>query len=147
MAVIYHPYWPITVPTQPASNELQKKEKKKGKKTPPQWNKSRYRANKLLIAVWDFYLLSCSWQGLKGSRARERRWDCGFSIIWFLWTLVWCTATVGPDGLSSVLNIFEGRFFFLCLGLFVLGETFMSIETTPNSSIKTIAWRNWYNNT
>lgn len=42
-------------------------------KNPTQWNKSRYRANKLLMAVWDFYLLACSytWQRLKGVQLRK----------------------------------------------------------------------------
>lgn len=72
MAVIYHPYWPITVPSRPASNELQK----------TQWNKSRYQVNKLLKAVWDFYLLSCSypWQGLKGMDLKKEDEATAFQL-------------------------------------------------------------------
>lgn len=63
MAVIYHPYWPITVPGRPASNELQQ----------TQWNKSRYEANKLLKAVWDFLFAFLQLPLAGGERNRTKK--------------------------------------------------------------------------
>lgn len=57
-----------------------------------QWNKSRYQANKLLMAVWDFYLLACSytWQGLKGAELKEvRLWL--FNYLIFMSSSVVCS--------------------------------------------------------
>lgn len=57
-----------------------------------QWNKSRYRANKLLIAVWDFYLLACSctWQGLKGVERGEEVKPWIFNYLIFMSSSVGC---------------------------------------------------------
>lgn len=99
----------------------------KRRKKKPQWNKSQYQANKLLIGVWGFYVLACSytWQGLKGARLRKevvRLWL--FNYLIFMSSSVVCVATAGLDGLSSVLNAFEGSFLFVsdCWPVFVSGE-------------------------
>lgn len=107
--VIYYPYWPIIVPTEPGLMSWEKNN--------TQWNTSQYWGNKKLIATWRFYLQACSssWPGWKRLKLKKGGETVGFSIIWFLWTLLWSAAGSAVDGLPSVLNIFERSFLSLSL--------------------------------
>lgn len=76
-----------------------------------QWNKNQYRGNKLLIAVWDFYLRA-------GRGWKDWSYERGEAVAFQLsdfYEVDWSAATAGQDGLSSMLTIFERRF--LCFGL------------------------------
>lgn len=93
-----------------------------------QWNKeSISEANKLLIAVWEFYLHAGSgWKEPSG----EKRWGCGFSIIWFLWTPLWCAATMGQDRSLRACARARVRAYYIWVELFALTLVFIPSETS-----------------